>query len=132
MVAEKAGFEVMTILDAAERGDIVHILIPDEVQADVYEKKIKQGLKEGGALSFSHGSNIRFKQIIPPENIDVFMVAPKGAGALVRETYVQGFGVPALIAVEKNYTGKAKDIALAFAKAIGAAKAGVLETTFSH
>jgi ketol-acid reductoisomerase len=130
--AEKAGFEVATIPEVAERGDIVHILIPDEIQADVYEKSIKQGLNEGKALSFSHGFNIRFKQIIPPKNIDVFMVAPKGPGALVRETFVQGFGVPALIAVEQNYTGKAKDVALAFAKGIGATRAGVLETTFDE
>ncbi|MBN2517677.1 MAG: ketol-acid reductoisomerase, partial [Candidatus Altiarchaeota archaeon] len=130
--AEKAGFKVMTIEEAAKEGDIIHILIPDEIQADVYEKGIKQGLKDGKALSFSHGFNIRFKQIVPPKNVDVFMVAPKGPGNLVRETYAQGFGVPALIAVAQNYTGKAKDVALSFAKAIGATRAGVLETTFEE
>jgi len=130
--AKDAGFEVMEIPDAAEAGDIVHMLIPDEIQADVYEGSIKQGLKEGNALSFSHGFNIRFKQIVPPENIDVFMVAPKGPGKLVRETYVEGFGTPALIAVAQDYTGKTKDVALSFAKGLGATRAGVLETTFDE
>jgi len=128
--AEEAGFEVMTIPEAAKAGDIIHILIPDEVQAMVYENDIKPNLEAGNALSFSHGFNIRFKQIVPPEDVDVFMVAPKGPGALVRTTYEEGFGTPALIAVEQDYTGKAKDMALAFAKAIGATRAGVLETTF--
>ena len=132
VAAEKAGFKVMTVSEAAEAGDIIHMLIPDEIQADVYEESIKQGLKDGNALAFSHGFNIRFKQIVPPENVDVFMVAPKGPGNLVRETYVQGFGVPALIAVAQDYTGKAKEIALSFAKGLGATRAGVLETTFDE
>ncbi len=131
-IAEKAGFEVMPIAEAAKKGDIVHILIPDEVQADVYKEHIEPNLEEGNALSFSHGFNIRFKQIIPPKNVDVFMVAPKGPGHRVREVYEGGFGVPALVAVEQDYTGKAKDIALAFAKGIGATRAGVIETTFDE
>lgn len=131
-VAKEAGFEVMQIPEAAKAGDIIHILIPDEIQAMVYEKSIKQGLEGGKALSFSHGFNIRFKQIIPPRDVDVFMVAPKGPGDLVRTVFEQGFGVPALVAVEQDYTGKAKEIALAFAKGIGATRAGVIETTFNE
>jgi ketol-acid reductoisomerase len=107
-------------------------LIPDEAQPGVYEKYIKNGLGEGNALSFSHGFNIRFKQILPPENVDVIMMAPKGPGAVVRREFVDGFGVPALVAVEQDYTGKAKEKALAMAKANGASRAGVLETTFSE
>ena len=130
--AEKDGFDVMPIGDAAEKADIVHILIPDEIQAQVYGEKIEPGLKEGNALMFSHGFNIRFKTIIPPENIDVIMVAPKGPGILVRKTFTDGFGTPALIAVEQDYSGKAKEMVLALAKAIGSTRAGVLETTFTE
>jgi len=131
-LAVEHGFKPVSIEEAAEKGDFVHILIPDEIQADVYNDKIKDNLKEGDTLMFSHGFNIRFKRIIPPEFIDVIMVAPKGPGRLVRQTYLEGFGVPALIAVEQDYTGKAKQNALALAKAIGATRAGVLETTFSE
>ncbi len=127
-----AGFDVMPIAEAAAKADIIHILIPDEKQPEVYEKHIKTGLSEGNALSFSHGFNIRFKQIIPPENVDVIMMAPKGPGAIVRREYTEGFGVPALVAVEQDFTGRAKDRALAMAKANGASRAGVLETTFSE
>jgi ketol-acid reductoisomerase len=130
--AQDVGFEVMQIEDAAKAADIIHILIPDEVQADVYETKIKDNLESGNALSFSHGFNIRFGLIKPPEDVDVFMVAPKSPGNRVREVYEEGFGVPALIAVEKNPSGKAKELALAFAKGIGATRAGVLETTFKE
>lgn len=130
--AEEAGFKVMTIAEAAKAGDIIHILIPDEVQAGVYEESIKPNLQDGNALSFSHGFNIRFKQIIPPENVDVFMIAPKGPGARVREVYEEGFGVPGLVAIYQDHTGKAKDVALAFAKGIGATRAGVIETTFDE
>ena len=131
-LAVEHGFKPVSIEEAAEKGDFVHILIPDEIQADVYNDKIKDNLKEGDTLMFSHGFNIRFKRIIPPEFIDVIMVAPKGPGRLVRQTYLEGFGVPALIAVEQDYTGKAKENALALANAIGATRAGVLETTFSE
>jgi ketol-acid reductoisomerase len=130
--AQDVGFEVMQIEDAAKAADIIHILIPDELQADVYETKIKDNLESGNALSFSHGFNIRFGLIKPPEDVDVFMVAPKSPGNRVREVYEEGFGVPALIAVEKNPSGKAKELALAFAKGIGATRAGVLETTFKE
>lgn len=130
--AQKDGFEVYAVDEAARRGDIVHILIPDETQPEVYKKYIHSNLKAGSALGFSHGFNIRFSQIMPPDNVDVIMVAPKGPGAMVRKTYLAGSGVPALIAVEKNRTGKAKERALAMAKAIGAARVGVLETTFAE
>lgn len=130
--AEKAGFKVMTIPEAAKAGDIIHILIPDEVQGEVYAKDIAPHLKKGKALSFSHGFNIRFKQIVPPRDVDVFMVAPKGPGARVREVFVEGFGVPAIVAVHQDATGTAKKTALAFAKGIGATRAGVIETTFEE
>lgn len=130
--AEKDGFEVLPIATAAKKADIIHILIPDEVQASVYKRDIRQNLDEGNALMFSHGFNIRFKCIIPPENADVVMVAPKGPGILVRQTYLDGFGTPALVAVEQNYTKNAKKTVLALAKAIGATRAGVLETTFKE
>jgi ketol-acid reductoisomerase len=129
--AEKAGFKVMSIPEAAKAGDIIHMLIPDEVQADVY-KDIAPNLTKGKALAFSHGFNIRFKRIIPPKDVDVFMVAPKGPGHRVREVYQEGFGVPALVAVAQDTTGNAKKIALAFAKGIGATRAGVIETTFEE
>ena len=130
--AKEAGFEVVTIPEAAKRGDIIHMLIPDEYQGGVYEKDVKQHLTKGKALVFSHGFNIRFKEIVPPKDVDVFMVAPKGPGHRVREVYVEGFGVPALVAVYQNATGNAKKIALAFAKGIGATRAGVIETTFEE
>jgi len=131
-MAVEHGFEPVSIEDAAAQGDFIHILIPDELQADVYNEKIKDNLEKGNTLMFSHGFNIRFKKIVPPEYIDVIMVAPKGPGRLVRETYNDGFGVPALIAVEQDYTGDAKKNALAIAKAIGATRAGVIETTFTE
>ncbi len=130
--AKEDGFETLPIAEAAEKADIIHILIPDEVQAQVYENEIKNGLKEGNALMFSHGFNIRFKAIKPPEFVDVMMVAPKGPGVLVRKTYQDGFGTPALIAVEQDSSGKAKERILAIAKAIGSTRAGVLETTFTE
>ncbi|ODS42192.1 MAG: ketol-acid reductoisomerase [Candidatus Altiarchaeales archaeon IMC4] len=131
-LAVEHGFKPVSIEEAAAKGDFVHMLIPDEIQADVYNKKIKDNLKKGNTLMFSHGFNIRFNKIVPPKNVDVIMVAPKGPGKLVRETYLAGFGVPAIIAVEQDSTGKAKKNALALAKAIGATRAGVLETTFSE
>jgi ketol-acid reductoisomerase len=126
----KEGENLFTISEAAKKADIIHMLIPDTVQAGVYEKEIKHNLKEGDVLSFSHGYNIRFKLIVPPKTIDVVMVAPKGPGTILREEYKKGFGVPALIAIEQDFSSNAKNIALAMAKAIGATKPGVLETTF--
>ncbi len=130
--AKEAGFEVLPIEQAAKKAEIVHILIPDEVQGKIYKESIAKNLDEGNAIMFSHGFNIRFKQIVPPENVDVIMVAPKGPGILVRQTYVDGFGTPALIAIDQNYSGKAKETALAIAKALGATRAGVLETSFAE
>ncbi|MEW5800925.1 MAG: ketol-acid reductoisomerase [bacterium] len=130
--AEKDGFSVMTTKEAAARADVIQVLVPDQYQADVYSQDIKEHMTGGKALVFSHGFNIHFGQIVPPADIDVYMVAPKGPGHLVRETYEQGRGVPALIAVQQDATGKAKDLALAHAKGIGATRAGVLETTFAE
>lgn len=128
--AEKDGIRIETVVDAVSLADIVQILLPDELQPQVYKKEIEPGLTEGNALGFSHGFNIHFSQIIPPEFVDVFMVAPKGPGNLVRRTYVEGIGVPCLVAVGQDYTGHALDIGLAYAKGIGGTRAGVLETTF--
>lgn len=130
--AEKDGFKVYKISEAAKRGDILFMLIPDMVQPCIYKKYIENHLTENKTLNFAHGFNIHFKQIIPPKNIDVIMVAPKSPGPKLRETYLSGFGVPALIAVHQNYTGKAKEKALAIAKALGCTRAGVLETTFKN
>ncbi len=128
--ALKDGFDVYPIPEAAKKGDVILLLIPDMAQPKVYKEAIEPNLTEGKTLDFAHGFNIHFKQIVPPEYIDVIMVAPKGPGLRVRETFLEGFGVPALVAVHQNYTGKAKDTALAIAKALGCARAGVLETTF--
>lgn len=127
-----AGIKVMTTAEAAQAGDIIQILVPDELQAKVYREEIKPYLKEGNALGFSHGFNIHFGQIVPPAFVDVFMVAPKGPGHMVRRTYEQGAGVPAIVAVEQDYTGKAMDLAMAYACGIGATRAGVIETTFKE
>jgi ketol-acid reductoisomerase len=128
--AVEEGFEVYTISEATEKGDIILFLIPDMVQPEVYTKSIAPYLKEGKTLNFAHGFNIHFKQIIPPKNIDVIMVAPKSPGPRLRETYIGGFGVPALIAVYQDYTGHAREKALAISKGLGCSRAGVLETTF--
>jgi len=130
--ARKDGFQVYPIAEAAKKADIIHILIPDEHQKAVYDKDIKPNLKAGKTLMFSHGFNIRFKRIVPPKDVDVIMVAPKGPGILVRKTYEDGFGTPCIIAVEQNGSGKAKQNVLALAKALGATKAGVIETTFTE
>ncbi|NLB51499.1 MAG: ketol-acid reductoisomerase [Syntrophomonadaceae bacterium] len=127
-----AGIQPMTVAEAAQAGDIIQILLPDEIQAKVYREEIAPYLTEGKALVFSHGFNIHFGQIVPPANVDVFMTAPKGPGHLVRRMYEKGAGVPALIAIQQDYTGQAKDLALAHAKGIGATRAGVLETTFQE
>ena len=128
--AKDVGLEVFSIEEAAEKGDIVMILINDETQAEVYKKDIAPNLEAGNALMFAHGFNIHFKQIVPPADIDVLMIAPKGPGHTVRSQYVAGKGVPCLIAVEQNATGKAYDIGLAYAAGIGGARGGVMETTF--
>lgn len=128
--ATEAGLKVMTVSEATKWGDIIMILINDEVQADVYKKDILPNLEKGKAIAFAHGFNIRYKQIIVPEGVDVFMAAPKGPGHTVRSCYVAGKGVPCLVAVEQNATGKALDIALAYIAGIGGAKAGIMETTF--
>jgi ketol-acid reductoisomerase len=130
--AQEAGFEVMSAGEAAKIGDIVQLLIPDELQSKVYKESIKKHMKRGKALMFSHGFNIHFKAIKPPKDIDVIMVAPKGPGFMVRETYKEGAGVPSLIAVYQDASGKAKETALAYAKAIGGTRAGVFETTFKE
>lgn len=128
--AEADGFKVYAISEAAEKGDMIHILIPDLAQPSVYNSEIRDHLSTGKILGFSHGFNIHFKQIVPPPDLDVIMVAPKSPGKRVRETYLAGFGVPALLAVEQNHSGIAKEIALGICKALGCTRAGVLETTF--
>ncbi|MFY4774686.1 ketol-acid reductoisomerase [Metabacillus sp. RGM 3146] len=130
--AQKDGHDVQTVKEASEKADVVMVLLPDEQQKKVYDEEIKDALEPGNALVFAHGFNIHFSQIVPPEFVDVFLVAPKGPGHLVRRTFTEGAGVPALIAVEQDVTGKAKETALAYAKAIGAARAGVLETSFKE
>ncbi|MDD5270528.1 MAG: ketol-acid reductoisomerase [Candidatus Omnitrophica bacterium] len=131
-MAKKDGFEPVSAAEAAKQADIIQILTQDHVQSKVYKESIKPNLKKGKALCFSHGFNIRFKQIKPPKNVDVFMIAPKGPGALVRRMYEEGKGVPSLIAIYQDATGNAKKIALAYAKAIKATTAGVIETTFEE
>ena len=128
--AEAAGFEVYTAAEAAKKADIIMILINDELQADMYKKDIEPNLEEGNMLMFAHGFNIHFGCIKSPKNVDVTMIAPKGPGHTVRSEYLEGKGVPCLVAVEQDATGKALDMALAYALAIGGARAGVLETTF--
>jgi len=128
--AKEHGLEVATPADAAERADVVQMLVPDTLQPDVYEESVADNLEEGDALMFSHGFNIHFDQIRPPEYVDVLMVAPKSPGDLVRSTYERGDGVPGLLAVEQDYTGDARDFGLAYAHAIGCTRSGVIETTF--
>jgi ketol-acid reductoisomerase len=128
--AEKDGFKVYEIPEAAKNGDVILMLTPDTSQPDIYKESIAPYLTEGKTIDFAHGFNIHFKQIIPPKNVDVIMVAPKSPGPRVRETYLSGFGVPALIAVYQNPTGHAKETALAISKGLGCTRAGVLETTF--
>jgi ketol-acid reductoisomerase len=129
-LAEKHGFKPMKASDAAKQADVIQILLPDEVQKKVYEAEIKDQLKAGNALVFSHGFNIHFGQILPPADVDVYMVAPKGPGHLVRREYEVGAGVPSLIAIYQDATGQAKELALAHACGIGAGRAGIIETTF--
>ena len=128
--AEAAGLTVKNVADAASAADLIMILLPDEVQKTVYKNEIEPNLKEGKILAFAHGFNIHFGQVVPPDFVDVIMVAPKGPGHLVRRTYEQGQGVPALFAVYQDASGQARDRAMAYAKGIGGTRAGVLETTF--
>ncbi len=130
--AVESGLEVMEVSEAVKQSQVTMILIPDERQRSVYKEHIEKNLNEGDALVFAHGFNIHFSQIQPPKNVDVFMIAPKGPGHLVRRVYEEGKGVPALIAVYQDYTGNAKDVALAYAKGIGATRAGVIETSFKE
>jgi ketol-acid reductoisomerase len=131
-LAEEAGLKVMEAAEAAKQADVIMILVPDEKQPKLYKESIEPNLEEGNMLMFAHGFNIHFGQITPPEYVDVAMVAPKGPGHTVRSQYQEGKGVPCLIAVHQDYSGRAKDLALAYAKAIGGTRAGVLETTFKE
>jgi ketol-acid reductoisomerase len=130
--AKKEGFEVHPIPEASQKADIVQILVPDLEQPAIFKTQIAAHMTEGKVLGFSHGFNIHFKQIIPPSSVDVIMVAPKSPGRRVRETYLDGFGVPALVAVYQNPSGQAMKTALSMAKSIGCTRAGVLETTFKE
>ncbi|MEC5423089.1 ketol-acid reductoisomerase [Virgibacillus sp. C22-A2] len=130
--AEEDGFTVKSVADAVNEADVVMVLLPDEQQTQVYNESIKDNLKAGNAIAFAHGFNIHFSQIVPPEDVDVFLVAPKGPGHLVRRTYQEGAGVPALYGIYQDVSGNAKELALAYAQGIGAARAGVLETSFQE
>lgn len=128
--AEAAGLKVMSLEEAAKVGDIVMMLLPDELQADIYKEVVATHMTAGKCLAFAHGFNIHYKQIIPPADVDVIMIAPKAPGHTVRRTYVEGKGIPDLVCVHQNATGKAMDIALAYAAGIGGGRAGILESTF--
>ena len=130
--AKEAGFEVLPVADAAKRADIVMVLIPDTIQKDVYEKEIAPNLKKGDSLMFAHGFNIHFGRVKPAAEIDVFMIAPKGPGHLVRDEYERGAGVPCLVAIHQDASGNALETALAYGAAIGGARAGIIETTFKE
>ena len=130
--AKADGLDVFTVSEAAARADIIQLLVPDETQARLYKEEIAEHMTTGKALMFSHGFNIHFGQIVPPADVDVFLVAPKSPGHMVRRMYQDGVGVPGLIAVHQDYTGKAKQVGLAYAKAIGCTKAGVFETSFKE
>ena len=125
-----AGLEVVDVETAAEKGDIVMMLVPDELAADIYNNQVAPHMKEGNVLAFAHGFNIHFQLIRPAEYLDVIMIAPKGPGHTVRSQYLEGKGVPSLIAVYQDNSGKTKDLALAYASGIGAGRAGILETTY--
>jgi ketol-acid reductoisomerase len=131
-LAVEHGFKPVSASEAASKADFIHILLPDELQARIYKDSIRDNLKPGNTLVFSHGFNIHYEQVVPPEKVDVIMVAPKGPGHLVRRMYEEGKGVPSLIAVYQDASGKARQNALAYAQGIGATRAGVLETTFQE
>jgi len=128
--AQSDGLDVKTVAQAAVVGDIIQMLVPDEIASSIYYSEIAPNLKSGNALSFSHGFNIHFNQITPPDDVDVFMVAPKSPGHLVRRTYQEGNGVPGLLGVHQDATGNAREIGMAYARGIGCTRAGVIETTF--
>ncbi len=130
--AESDGLKVTTVAEAVKMARVVQVLLPDEVQAKVYKAEVESNLEAGNALVFSHGFNIHFNQIVPPADVDVFMVAPKSPGHLVRRMYENGAGVPGLVAVQQDATGNAMGLALAYAKGIGCTRAGVIETTFQE
>lgn len=129
-LAKQHGFTPVSAAEAAAQGDLIMILLPDEVQAAVYEKDIKPHLTKGKALLFAHGFNIHFNQIVPPKDVDVFLIAPKGPGHLVRRTFTEGGGVPCLVGIQQDATGEALKVALAYAKGIGGTRSGVIETSF--
>jgi ketol-acid reductoisomerase len=131
-LAVEHGFKPMSASEASKQADVIVILLPDQIAANVYKKEIEANIKEGATLVFAHGFNIHYSQIVPPRNVDVVMIAPKGPGHLVRRVYTQGGGVPGLVAVWQDYSGQAFQRALAYAKGIGCTKAGVLETTFKE
>jgi len=130
--AVETGLEVKTVSEAVKWGDVIMVLLPDQVQKEVYDKEIAPNLKAESTLAFGHGFNIHYKQIVPPANINVMMIAPKGPGHLVRRTFLEGSGVPNLIAIHNDYSGNTKDLALAWAKGIGGTRAGVIETNFKN
>ena len=130
--AKKDGFKPVSVEEAAKLADVIIILTQDHLQADIYNKSIAPYLTKGKALAFSHGFNIHFKFIAPPKDVDVFMIAPKGPGALVRRQYEEGKGVPCLVAIHQNATGKALKVALAYAKGVGGSRAGIIQTTFKE
>jgi ketol-acid reductoisomerase len=130
--AEAAGLKVMSIADASKWANVIMLTVPDTEQKAIYEEHIKPFMRKGKAIAFAHGFNIRFKRIRPPKTVDVIMVAPKGPGHLVRRTYTEGGGVPALIAVHQDASGGAKALAMSYADAIGGSRAGVIETTFTE
>jgi len=130
--AEEDGFTVLSVADAVGQSDVIMVLLPDESQAVVYQDSIEPNLKAGNALVFAHGFNIHYSQIVPPADVDVFLVAPKGPGHLVRRTFEDGAGVPALYGVYQDVTGNARQLALAYSQGVGSARAGVLETTFQE
>ncbi len=131
-LAKEHGFEPVTAAELAEKADVIQMLAPDETQAIIYKTAVAPAMKAGKTLVFSHGFNIHYGQIVPPADVDVIMIAPKGPGHLVRTVYVEGGGVPNLIAIYQDASGKAKDVALAYSKGIGGTRAGVLETTFKE
>lgn len=131
-LAKEHGFEPMSVADAAKQADLVMILLPDQYQAEVFKNEILPNLEEGNIIAFGHGFNVHFQQITPPAGVDCVMIAPKGPGHLVRRTFTEGGGVPCLVAVASDASGKATDIALAYAKGIGGARSGVIKTTFKE
>jgi ketol-acid reductoisomerase len=130
--AEKDGVKVVPVADAAKMGDVVMILLPDQTQRSVFEESIRAGLGRGKMLMFAHGFNIHFNQVVPPADVDVTMIAPKAPGHVMRDLFTQGPGVPGLVAVQQDVSGKARDVALAYGRGVGCTRAGVIETTFKE